>query len=123
MSSSVRPRAVASRGAVAEPAHETKTDTELESDVASSARTGLAPQWKVILHNDEITTFEFVIELLMTIFRKDAQEAFKLTNEVHNSGSALIVVTNLERAELYVEQVHSLARPRGYPLVASLEPA
>jgi len=123
VNSSARLQAVAPRSAVVEPARETKTETELESDVASDARTGLAPQWKVILHNDEITTFEFVIELLMTIFRKDAQEAFRLTNEVHNSGSALIVVTNLERAELYVEQVHSLARPRGYPLVASLEPA
>lgn len=107
------------RGAGLEPA----TEVEREAEESSAVRTGLAPQWKVILHNDEITTFEFVIELLITLFRKDAREALRLTNEVHNSGSALIVVTYLERAELYVEQVRSLARGRGYPLVATMEPA
>jgi ATP-dependent Clp protease adaptor protein ClpS len=107
------------RGAVLEAA----TETELESEQLAERRTGLAPQWKVLLHNDEVTTFEFVIELLITLFRKDAKEALRLTYEVHDSGSALIVVTSFERAELYVEQVRSLARGRGYPLVASMEPA
>ncbi len=107
------------RGAVLEA----DTETELETEPLSDTRTRLAPQWKVLLHNDEITTFDFVIELLITLFRKDAQEAIALTNEVHESGSAMIVVTSFERAELYVEQVRSLARGRGYPLVASMEPA
>lgn len=97
------------------------SSTLTEAEPALEQR--LAPQWKVILHNDELTTFEFVIELLITLFRKDAREALRLTYEVHNSGSALIVVTSLERAELYVEQVRSLARGRGYPLVATMEPA
>jgi len=104
-------------------AFEAQTEVERETEEASSVRTGLAPQWKVILHNDAITTFEFVIELLITLFRKDTREAVRLTYEVHNSGSALIVVTNFERAELYLEQVRSLARGRGFPLVASMEPA
>jgi ATP-dependent Clp protease adapter protein ClpS len=47
----------------------------------------------------------------------------RLTFEVHESGSALITVTSFERAELYLEQVRSLARPRGFPLVATMEPA
>ncbi len=95
--------------------------TLTESETAAEQR--LAPQWKVILHNDEITTFEFVIELLLTLFHKSAREAVELTYEVHNSGSAIVVVTSLERAELYVEQVRSLARGRGYPLVATMEEA
>lgn len=86
-------------------------------------RTGLAPQWKVILLDDDVTTVEFVVWLLVSVFRKTRTEAVDLTWEVHQSGSALITVTNLERAELYVEQVHSLARPRGFPLTATLEPA
>jgi ATP-dependent Clp protease adaptor protein ClpS len=86
-------------------------------------RQELAPQWKVILHDDDVTTFEFVIWLLMTLFQKPRAEARRLTWEVHDSGSALVTVTSLERAELYVEQVRSLARPRGYPLRASTEPA
>jgi ATP-dependent Clp protease adaptor protein ClpS len=86
-------------------------------------RTALAPLWKVLLHNDEVTTFEFVVGLLIRVFQKGPDEALRLTQEVHDTGSALITVTGFERAELYVEQVRSLARPQGYPLVASMEPA
>jgi ATP-dependent Clp protease adaptor protein ClpS len=91
-----------------------KTVTEPETRVA--------PRWKVVLLNDDVTTFEFVIDLLITLFRKDHTEAVRLTHEVHEQGSAVITITSLERGELYVEQVRSLARPRGYPLVATLEP-
>ena len=86
-------------------------------------REALAPQWKVLILDDDITTFEFVIWLLMTLFRKNRPEAEELTREVHESGSALVTVTNFERAELYVEQVRSLARPRSYPLAAEIEKA
>jgi ATP-dependent Clp protease adaptor protein ClpS len=85
-------------------------------------KTALAPRWKVILHNDDKTTFEFVIELLIGTFRKEAEEAVRLTYEIHRTGAAMVAVTTQERAELYVEQVRSLARPRGFPLVASMEP-
>jgi ATP-dependent Clp protease adaptor protein ClpS len=86
-------------------------------------KTELAPRWKVILHNDDITTFEFVVALLVGVFQKETEEAVRLTQEVHDTGSALITVTGFERAELYVEQVHSLARAQGFPLAASMEPA
>jgi len=86
-------------------------------------RTDLAPLWKVILLNDEVTTFEFVIWLLTSLFRKTRGEAEDLTWEIHETGSALVTVTNFERAELYVEQVKSLARPRGFPLTAEIERA
>lgn len=98
-------------------------ETTLEPDVEIRDSTRLAPRWKVILHNDDVTTFDFVIDLLITLFRKPHVEAVKLTYEVDRSGSALVVVTSLERAELYLEQVRSLARPRGFPLVATMEPA
>lgn len=94
-----------------------RPETEAKDDVR------LAPRWKVILHNDDVTTFAFVIELLRTLFKKPAPEAVRLTREVHERGSALITVTSFEHAELYVEQVRSLARPRGFPLTATMEPA
>ena len=98
-------------------------ETTFEPDVEIRDSTRLAPRWKVILHNDEVTTFDFVIDLLVTLFRRPHAEAVRLTFEVHESGSALITVTSFERAELYLEQVRSLARPRGFPLVATMEPA
>ncbi len=95
--------------------------TTVEPEVED--RTELAPQWKVLLLDDDVTTFEFVIWLLMSLFKKPRLEAIELTFEIHESGSALVTVTNLERAELYVEQVRSLARPQGFPLTAEIEPA
>jgi len=102
-------------------AHKITLEPEVEVETRDSAR--LAPRWKVILHNDDVTTFDFVIDLLITLFRKPHAEAVRLTFEVHQSGSALVSVTSFERAELYLDQVRSLARPRGFPLVATMEPA
>ena len=97
--------------------------TQLLPASETEKRTRTTPQYKVILLDDPITTIDFVTGLLMRIFHKPSNEARLLTLEVHERGSALITVTNLERAELYVEQIQSLARPRGFPLAATIEPA
>ena len=94
--------------------------TEPETETRAVPRP--IPQWKVLLHNDDITTFEFVTELLIRLFHKPHEEAIQLTREVHDCEVACIAITSQERAELYVEQIHSLARPRGFPLTASIEP-
>ena len=98
------------------------TTTLVEPDVDTDSKTKLAPRWKVVLWNDDVTTFQFVIELLRSLFRKPEPEAVSLTHEIHNRGAATVEVTSRERAELYVEQVKSLARPRGFPLTATIEP-
>jgi ATP-dependent Clp protease adaptor protein ClpS len=95
---------------------------ESEKETSSAARTELAPRWKVILHNDDVTTFQFVTEILLSLFKKERSVAVNLTYEVHYSGQAIVEITSRERAELYIDQVRSLARPRGYPLTASAEP-
>ena len=82
-----------------------------------------APPWRVVLHNDDVTTMDFVVWLLVTLFAKAQADAVALMLEIHRTGAATVVVCSQERAELYVEQVHSLARPRGYPLTASAEAA
>ena len=97
--------------------------TVIEPVTEIDEKTRLGPRWKVILLNDDVTTFQFVTELLQSLFHKQHAEAVRLTREIHESGSALITVTSLERAELYVQQVRSLARPRGFPLTATMEPA
>jgi ATP-dependent Clp protease adaptor protein ClpS len=99
------------------------TTITIDPETEVEERTRLAPRWKVMLLNDDVTTFQFVTELLQSLFHKPHAEAVRLTREVHESGSALITVTSQERAELYVEQVRSLARPRGFPLTATIEPA
>ena len=99
-----------------------KTAPVLTPESETKEKPAVQPRWKVILLNDDVTTFVFVTELLVRIFGKKPDEALRLTHEIHETGSALITVTTLERAELYVEQVRSLARPRGFPLTATIEP-
>lgn len=94
----------------------------LEPETGTREEAQLAKRWKVLLLNDDVTTFQFVTDLLKTLFRKPHDEAVRLTQEIHRTGSALITVTSREHAELYVEQVRSIARPRGYPLTATMEP-
>ena len=64
----------------------------VESEVET--RQELAPQWKVLLLNDDVTTVEFVVWLLVSLFHKARPEAVRLTWEVHETGSALVTVTS-----------------------------
>ena len=92
----------------------------LEPTVAEEVQ--VAPPWRVILHNDDVTTMDFVVHLLVTLFAKPHPEALALMLLVHHTGLATVTVCPQERAELYVEQVRSLARAQGFPLVATAEP-
>ncbi len=93
----------------------------LEPEEKTEVKARVAPLWKVLILNDDVTTFEFVTDLMVSLFHKPHAEAKRLTQEVHDTGAAVVVITSLERGELYVEQVRSLARPRGFPLTATLE--
>lgn len=84
-------------------------------------RTQTAPMWNVILHNDDVTPMDFVVWLLISLFGRPFDDAVVLMLEVHETGASVVCTCSQERAELYVEQVHSLARGRGYPLTASCE--
>ena len=92
-------------------------------ETETSDATKLAPRWKVILHDDPITTFDFVLGMLRKVFAKSAGEAERITREAHETGTALVDVLPLEQAEFRQEQVRSLARPWGFPLTVTLEPA
>ncbi len=79
--------------------------------------------YKVILHNDDYTTMEFVISVLVEIFRKSLIEAEQLMLTVHKSKSALVGMYTKEVAEMKVDQTIKKARSAGYPLLCTFEPA
>lgn len=83
----------------------------------------LTPLYKVIAHNDDVTTMEFVVKVLLEIFKKSEQEAIQLMMDIHNTGLGIVDVLPLELAELRVDQTHSMARARGFPLTLTIEPA
>jgi ATP-dependent Clp protease adaptor protein ClpS len=93
------------------------------TEPAREVRTELAKLWKVLIHDDPITTFEFVHELLARRFACTPTEARRIAREAHDTGLALVTVLPLETAEFKVEQAHLAARAAGFPLTLTLEPA
>jgi len=78
-------------------------------------------RYKVILHNDDYTTMEFVMDILMNIFKKTEIQAFQIMMLVHEEGAGVAGVYSREIAETKVERVHRYAREAGYPLLCTLE--
>jgi ATP-dependent Clp protease adaptor protein ClpS len=79
------------------------------------------PMYKVLLHNDDYTTMEFVVEILQRVFHKSPTEATRIMLLVHKSGVGVCGVFPAEIAETKVEVVHHLAKKHGFPLQCSME--
>lgn len=89
----------------------------------SRSRTENPPLFKVLMHNDDYTTMEFVIQVLEGVFRKPPPEATRIMLNIHVKGVGMCGVFPFEIAETKIGQVHALARKEGYPLKCSLEEA
>ena len=81
------------------------------------------PLYKVLLHNDDYTTKEFVVEILQYVFHKEHTEAVQIMLHVHKKGLGVAGVYTYEFAETKVALVESLARQHEYPLRCSMEEA
>ena len=79
--------------------------------------------YKVVLLNDDYTTMEFVVDVLMSVFQKTASEAYQIMMHVHVNGRGIAGVYPWEVAETKAETVISLARESGFPLQAVTEEA
>lgn len=79
------------------------------------------PLFKVLLHNDNFTTMEFVVFILVTVFQKSDSEAVRIMLKVHHEGVGIAGVYPYEIAEMKVAKVTQLAREREFPLLSSLE--
>lgn len=81
------------------------------------------PMYRVLLHNDDYTTMEFVVEILQKVFHKSVAEATRIMLLVHKNGRGVCGVFAEDIAETKVEIVHHLARKSGFPLMCSMEEA
>ena len=80
------------------------------------------PMYRVIYINDNVTTMEFVVESLISVFDHTPEEAMQLTQRIHDDGSGVAAVLPYEMAEQKGVEVTQLARNNGFPLNIKLEP-
>ena len=99
--------------------------TDNDSVVAVIERTIVAPprKWNVVLHNDEKTTMEFVVMVLMQIFHKSFEEAQDCMMSIHETGKGVAGTYSHEVAVTKRDETISVARKNGYPLIADIEVA
>jgi ATP-dependent Clp protease adaptor protein ClpS len=79
-------------------------------------------EYRVILLNDHYTTMEFVVEVLMTIFHKNLEDANQIMMDVHRKGKGVVGVYSWDIACTKAEQVHAVAREHEFPLRCMVEP-
>lgn len=78
--------------------------------------------WRVLLHNDDYTTQDFVVWLLETIFQKPRGEAFTIMMNVHRSGMGVAGIFTHDVAETKVKAAQQLAEEHEFPLLVTMEP-
>jgi ATP-dependent Clp protease adaptor protein ClpS len=81
------------------------------------------PLYKVLLHNDDYTTMEFVVEVLQSVFHHPPAQATQIMLHVHRSGIGVAGVYTYEIAETKCSVVEAMARRHEFPLKCSMEPA
>ena len=96
---------------------------DFDTDVLTESETKLEkpPMYKVVLHNDDFTTMEFVVYVLRTIFHRSDAEAFTIMLKVHTEGIGIAGVYTYEIATMKAEKATNLARAREYPLLCTVE--
>ena len=98
-----------------------------EADIDTDTESRRQPPYAVILHNDDLNGFEFVIGVLNKVFRYPMEKCVKLTLEAHENEISVVWVGSLEVAELKADQIHSCgadpaAKAKGaQPLKATVE--
>lgn len=77
--------------------------------------------YKVLLHNDDFTTMEFVVFVLQYVFMRDEAEAFTIMLKVHNEGLGIAGIYPYEIANMKADKAINLAKAREYPLLCTVE--
>ncbi len=78
--------------------------------------------WRVLLHNDDYTTQEFVVYAIETVFNKPQGEAFSIMMRVHQAGVGIAGIYTRDVAETKVKAAGQLAEQNEFPLLVTMEP-
>jgi len=94
-----------------------------ETDAETGQEIREPKMYRVLLHNDDYTTMDFVIEVLVSVFHKPAAEATRIMLDVHKKGIGICGVYTYDIAQSRVALVHQLARRSEFPLKCSIDEA
>lgn len=97
-------------------------EIEIDVDLWSLEVAWVEPPYMVVIHNDSVTTFDFVERLLQSMFKKSPDEAAVIAWVTHVYGKALVVVCPQNEAEKLVRKAIFAARLEGFPLMLTAEP-
>ena len=102
-----------------------QSQEETRSVVRSDAITTFdePKRYYVLMHNDDTTPFDFVIDLLMTIYRHDEQTSADLANKIHIEEKAIVGMYNMEIAEQKIEETVRISRSNSHTLSVTMEVA
>jgi len=98
------------------------TDTDVEVEVTSDEEVMLDPPYRILIHNDDVTPYDFVIHVLQSVFNFSLLKAVAITQRAHVTGVGYVATYPLEQAKYLVGQAHGMARAEGYPLTFTIEP-
>ncbi len=79
--------------------------------------------YRVVLHNDDYTPMEFVVDVIVKVFRKSVMDATNIMLRIHKQGRGTVGTFTHDVAQTKAQQVHKMARERDFPLKATVEKA
>lgn len=94
---------------------------KIEEEIETSLELEEPRMFKVLLHNDDYTSMDFVVDVLMSIFHKSMMEAEKIMIQIHEKGMGVCGVYSFEIAQTKAEQVRQKAKQNEFPLLATIE--
>ncbi len=97
-------------------------DTDIEQEVGTEAEAAIEPPFRVFVHNDDVTPYDFVIIALQRFFDLTPLAAEQVTYIAHISGVAYVTTLPKSEAEKRVGRAHFAASLEGYPLTFTIEP-
>ena len=97
------------------------TDTQTITNKQATFVYDEPPKYNVIMHNDDVTPMDFVVDVLCNIFRKPKDDAETLMLRIHNEGSAVVGTYFKDIAESKTRIALELARKNGFPLKITIE--
>lgn len=97
------------------------TNTDVVIDEKIKKETKLPSNFNVIMLNDDQTPMDWVMSILVDIFKHSSQAAEKITMDIHNEGSAVVGTYKYEIAEQKVVETTNASRSHGFPLSLRLE--